>query len=292
MKFAINLPLMGPLAEPEIALDLAIAAENAGWEGFFVWDHISFWELPAADPWVMLGAVAARTQKMRLGVMITPMARRRPSKVARETVTIDRLSGGRLVFGIGLGGGGDEWAELGEGYDDKTRAAMNDEALTVLTGLWSGEPFTHHGTHYTVTGNTFRPTPLQQPRIPVWVGGLWPNKAPFRRAAKWDGAYPIGRDTGLSKTLTPQDMADVKAFVQQHRASDAPFDLIHGGFSPADPVKAREAVVPYAEVGVTWWLEQIHPWAFGWDWSDKAVRNQPWPFEAMRDRVLAGPPKL
>lgn len=292
MKFAINLPLMGPLADPHTALDLAVAAENAGWEGFFVWDHISYWGMPAADPWTTLGAVAVKTRALRLGVMITPLARRRPSKVARETVTLDHLSGGRMVFGVGLGGGGDEWRELGDDYNDRTRAAMTDEALEVITGLWRGEPLTYRGQHHTTDGNLFLPTPVQQPRIPVWVGGLWPNKAPFRRAAKWDGVYPIGRDTGLSQTLTASDLADVKAYVTSQRESDAPFDLIHGGMSPAGSAKAQTIVAPFAAVGVTWWLEQIHPWAFGWDWRDPEASKQPWPFEAMRQRVLAGPPKL
>src|SRR5262249_16325447 len=139
MKFAINLPLMGPLAEPRIAVEYARLAEQAGWDGFFVWDHIAYHGLPAADPWIVLSAIAAVTEMIKLGGMITALPRRRPWKVARETVTLDRLSNGRLIFGTGIGGGGDEWGELGEETSEKIRGEMLDEALELLAALWSGQ---------------------------------------------------------------------------------------------------------------------------------------------------------
>jgi alkanesulfonate monooxygenase SsuD/methylene tetrahydromethanopterin reductase-like flavin-dependent oxidoreductase (luciferase family) len=287
MRFAVNIPLFGPFANPLEAMTLAREAEAAGWDGFFVWDHISFWGVPAADPWVTLAAVALNTQRLRIGATITPLPRRRPWKVARETVTLDHLSGGRLIFATGIGGGGDEWAELGEETDEKARAAMLDEGLGLLTTLWQGGALNHQGTFYTVQVKSFLPQPVQQPRIPIWIAGMWPNKAPFRRAARWDGVYPIPRDNPLDTVLTPQDYRDILAYVHQHRASEAPFDVVHGGISPADPAQAGTAVRPYAEAGVTWWQESVSPWAFGW-----RGENDPWPLEAMRARVLAGPPRL
>jgi alkanesulfonate monooxygenase SsuD/methylene tetrahydromethanopterin reductase-like flavin-dependent oxidoreductase (luciferase family) len=185
MQYALDLPPFGELADARALAALAHEAEDAGWDGFFIWDHIQTEpSMPVADPWVALSALAMTTERIRLGALVTPLPRRRPWKLARETVTLDRLSNGRLILGVGIGS--DHWhhelSTFGEPVDDQTRAAMLDEGLEVLTGLWSGEPFSHQGQHYTVQSARFLPMPVQSPRIPIWVAGIWPRKAPLRRA--------------------------------------------------------------------------------------------------------------
>ncbi|MQA76826.1 MAG: LLM class flavin-dependent oxidoreductase, partial [Solirubrobacterales bacterium] len=168
MRSALWLPIFDDLADPVVVAGVAAEAEAAGWHGVFVWDHLR-WRTPVrqvADPWITLTAITTATQQVRLGPMVTPLARRRPAKVARETATLDRLSGGRLTLGIGLGS--DRHGELsatGEQLDDRVRGQMLDEALEILTVAWSGEPVHHHGRHYTIDGIEFVPRPLQQPRV-------------------------------------------------------------------------------------------------------------------------------
>ncbi len=288
MNYGIDIPLYGPYADSRALIRLARDAEAAGWDGFFTWDDVATGGgQPLADPWIALAAIAVSTTRIRLGPMVTPLARRRPWKLARETVTLDRLSGGRLILGVGLGDDAAQFENLGEPSGLKVRAAMLDEALAVLVGLWSGAPFSFEGEHYRVKDARFTPAPMQLPRIPLWVAGRWPNKPPFRRAARWDGVFPIGRDLGLDAMLTPAQMQDVLTYTLSHRQSDAPFDMAHAGITPGrERARDGEVVAQYAEVGVTWWLEQINPWAFGW-------RGQgDWPLEAMRARVRAGPPRL
>lgn len=288
MRYALDLPNMGPFADPRLLVELARDAEQAGWDGLFLWDHLGGREpnLPLVDPWIALAAIAASTERIRLGTMVTPLPRRRPWKVARETVSLDRLSGGRLIVGVGLGSGRPtEWASLGEETDFKRRGAMLDEALAVLDGLWSAQPFTFHGAHYTVEGAEFLPGPLQQPRIPVWVAGYWPNKAPFRRAARWDGLYPLFPGAGEADWLPL--FREAVAFVREQRGDNpAPFDILHRGTTPGDdPAQAAALVAPFAEAGATWWAEAIHPQRFGVDWGGA------WPVAALRERIAQGPPR-
>jgi alkanesulfonate monooxygenase SsuD/methylene tetrahydromethanopterin reductase-like flavin-dependent oxidoreductase (luciferase family) len=175
---AIFVAPFGELADPRRLADLAVAAEDRGWDGFFVWDHIRYTDVGAvADPWVALSAVACATESVRIGPLVTPLARRRVHKLARETVTLDHLSGGRLVLGVGLGS--DSHGELGpfgEESDPRERARLLDDGLERLTAYWGGE---------------FEPSPVQRPRIPIWVAARWPNRRPVRRAASWDGLFPI-----------------------------------------------------------------------------------------------------
>jgi alkanesulfonate monooxygenase SsuD/methylene tetrahydromethanopterin reductase-like flavin-dependent oxidoreductase (luciferase family) len=199
MRHALHLPIFSVFAEPAAVVELAVAAEEAGWDGFFTWDHVIRTHEPArsavADPWILLAAVAARTSRIRLGPMVTPLARRRPQKVARETVTLDHLSNGRLIFGVGLGvDSGGELTRFGEIAGPKERADAYDEALELLQALWSGEEVDHHGRHYTAEHVRFLPRPVQQPRIPLW-GAAWSlARRPLRRAAKLDGFFPVGDD--------------------------------------------------------------------------------------------------
>jgi alkanesulfonate monooxygenase SsuD/methylene tetrahydromethanopterin reductase-like flavin-dependent oxidoreductase (luciferase family) len=195
MRYAVNVPNFEDYSDVRTVAALAADAEAAGWDGFFVWDHLAFvkaWRLRIADPWVLLTGVALATERLRLGPMVTPLPRRRPWKLARETVTLDRLSGGRLVLGVGLGEPPeDEYGSFGEPTDPVVRAAMLDEGLEVLTRLWSGETVSFAGRHYRVDEVAFRPTPVQRPRIPIWVAGAWPRPGPLRRAARFDGSCPL-----------------------------------------------------------------------------------------------------
>ena len=288
MRYALSIPPFGDLGEARAVADLAREAEEAGWDGFFIWDHILFDPTfhPMLDPWVALAAVALQTSRIRIGTMITPLPRRRPWKLARETVSVDRLSGGRLILGVGIGDPAQwDYGFFGEPVEAKVRARMLDEGLDILTGLWSGERFSYQGAHYQMQDVVFRPRPAQAPRIPIWVGGWWPNKPPLRRAARWDGVFP-GKWGG---TLTPDEVRAIVAYIMEHRTSAGPFDVVVSGQTPgANAANGRDVVVPLAEAGATWWVEDITPWRFGWQWEDD------WSPDAtrlMQERVRQGPPR-
>ena len=290
MRFGIYCPNFGAFGDARTVAEFAQEAEQCGWDGLFLWDHVArSFETPVVDPWVALSAAAMMTARIKLGALVTPMPRRRPWKLARETVSLDHLSDGRLVLGVGIGsaGGSDvEWSSFDEELDLKTRAAMLDEGLEVLTGLWSGEAFQHQGEHYQVTEAHFLPPPLQRPRIPIWVAGYWPNKKPFKRAARWDGVFPLFR-AGGDPGSDLDALRDCVKFVRDARGNDD-FDVIHlAAPTPGnEPERAREIVVPYAEAGATWWLERFTPDEFGGGWKGK------WPFEKMLERVAQGPPPV
>lgn len=288
MYFGVNIPAFADFSDPRVLADLAHDAETAGWDGFFIWDAMFFDPTfhPMADPWVSLAAVALRTKTIKIGTMVTPIARRRPWKLARETVSVDRLSNGRLILGVGLGDPVQwEFGFFDEVTDSKIRAQRLDEGLDVLTGLWTGEPFHYEGAQYKVKEVIFRPTPVQVSRIPIWVGGWWPHKAPLRRAARWDGVCPVKGDG----SITPDEWRELLAYVQAHRTHNTPFDAVHSAATPGDnPTQAAKMVEPYVEAGVTWWIEPVDPWCFGWSFE------VPWAPEAtvlMRERVRQGPPR-
>ncbi|MBN2394316.1 MAG: TIGR03619 family F420-dependent LLM class oxidoreductase [Anaerolineae bacterium] len=283
MQYGIYLPNFGPYGDAEVLASLARDAENAGWDGFFLWDHMAGHALPFVDPWVALTAIALNTQRIRIGTTVTPLPRRRPWKIARETVSLDHLSGGRLTLGVGIGLGQAEWDDLGEESDLKKRGKMLDEALDVLVGLWSGEPFSYAGQYYHIANAHFLPKPLQQPRIPIWVGGFWPNKAPFRRAAKWDGMFPLFDVWEQAEQLA--QLEEVIAYVRERRQQEHPLDIVCMGMTPgAESAQAAAMVEQRAQRGATWWLELIGPYISGKDLEDE------WPVDAMRQRILQGPP--
>jgi alkanesulfonate monooxygenase SsuD/methylene tetrahydromethanopterin reductase-like flavin-dependent oxidoreductase (luciferase family) len=194
MRHGVYLPNFDLFGEAGVLVELASLAEASGWDGFFIWDHLQWPDAePAVDPWVALGAIAANTDRLRLGPMVTPLPRRDIVKLARETASVDRLSGGRLVLGVGLGWEGiPEWDSFGHEPDKRVRAEILDEGLDVLAALWSGEPVDHRGAHFQVVTPGMAP-PAQVPRVPVWVGGGWPATRPFRRAAQWDGVWAVER---------------------------------------------------------------------------------------------------
>ncbi|MEP6775324.1 MAG: LLM class flavin-dependent oxidoreductase, partial [Chloroflexota bacterium] len=252
LQSAIIVPNFGDYSDVQLLAELARKSEENGWDGFFVWDQISMDTLqPICDPWIALALIANATKRIKLGTMVTPIPRRRPTTLARQTVTLDHLSGGRLILGVGLGAlQYEEFEALGDEPDLKLRAEMLDEGLEVLTGLWSGEPFAHEGKHYRIKSAQFLPAPLQQPRIPVWVAGNWPIKAPFRRAARWDGVMP-GWDIMGGMKQTPQDVRDMLDYIRSLRTSNQQFEVAHGGKTSGteregDAIEVRQ----YKDAGV------------------------------------------
>jgi probable F420-dependent oxidoreductase len=245
VRFGICLANIGTYSDPNVGVRVAQTAEAAGWDGVFIWDHLAFvWDAPAADPWITLSAIAATTSRVRIGTAVTPVARRRPQVLAHELATLDRLSGGRVIFGAGLGGSPREFGNFGEPTDAKVRAELLDEGLDVMRQLWSGEQVTHRGKHFTVDGVTFAPTPVQE-HIPIWIGGNRP--ASLRRAARWDGWLADSADpTGM--TLSPDDIAHRVAQIGR----DADFTVaVLGQSDRGDPAE-------YEQAGATWWLENVH----------------------------------
>jgi alkanesulfonate monooxygenase SsuD/methylene tetrahydromethanopterin reductase-like flavin-dependent oxidoreductase (luciferase family) len=278
MLHGLDVPNYGDYFDPRVLADLAHEAEQSGWDGFFLWDTL--WAgvtEPMADPWVALAAIAMRTERIRIGPMVTPLPRRRPWKLARETVSIDHLSGGRLILGVGLGSPPDtEFEQFGEDGDTKVRAVLLDEGLDVLTGLWSGEPFSYSGDRYRLRETVFAPRPVQTPRIPIWVGGVWPNKAPLRRAARWDGVFPIFMED--NNDMTPAIMKQVVAYTAKHRQSNAPFDVVASGKAPGNDLGSEAALAAaFADAGATWFVTSIGP-ALG-------------SVEDSRARIRRGPPR-
>jgi alkanesulfonate monooxygenase SsuD/methylene tetrahydromethanopterin reductase-like flavin-dependent oxidoreductase (luciferase family) len=274
IRYGINVPNFGDYNRPRVLADLAESAEEAGWDDFFIWDHM-VGETPFCDPTVALSAIALLTDRIRLGAMITPLPRRRPWKVAREMVSLDHLSGGRVIMGVGLGNPPTEYSKLGEEPGARARAEKLDESLEIITGLWSGERFSHEGKHYRLEEVTFRPRPVQEPRIPIWVGGFWPNRPPFRRAARYDGVYPA---MNWPDVLTATHLRTILEYIGKHRKTEGPFDVIAGGSTPGDPERGAELVGPWVEAGATWWSEDIN----GWRGS----------LEEMRERIRQGPPRV
>jgi probable F420-dependent oxidoreductase len=284
MKTAINVPNFGSYGDPHALADLAREAEAAGWDGFFIWDHIQNSgggeaAQPMCDPWVALTAVALATERIRIGTMITPVPRRRPWVLARQTITLDRLSNGRLILGAGIGFPPAEYTTFGEDGDERTRGDKLDEGLDVLAGLWSGERFSFEGQHYTVRDAVMLPAPVQRPRIPVWVAGMGDAKRPRRRAARWDGMFPLASDL---RVLSPRDIAGVAAEIRAQRATDAPFDIAVGGESSperphgrTEPYFRTEPLSAYAEAGATWWMESLTDWRGSIETMHDFVKNGP-----------------
>jgi alkanesulfonate monooxygenase SsuD/methylene tetrahydromethanopterin reductase-like flavin-dependent oxidoreductase (luciferase family) len=250
MRFGLTLPIFGELADPRVVADLAALAEARGWDGVFVWDHL-FYSPPVrdvADPWVTLAAIAVATERVRLGPMVTPLARRRPASVAKQTATLDVLSNGRLTFGAGLGSDNHgEFAAFGEDGDARARAALLDERLAFLDRAWAGDPV---GTG----GVVLLPRPVQRPRPPVWIASRWPNRTPLRRAARWDGVFPV-------------DVPSPDALVEYVDALGVR-DVVVDGMASDDPR-------PWADAGATWWLTTFSPFEVTLAEARAAVNDGP-----------------
>ena len=284
MRSGLFIPLFDALADPTVVASLARDAEEAGWDGFFVWDQIR-WREPVkavGDTQVALAAIATGTERIRFGPLVTPLARRRPVKVARETAALDVLSGGRLTLGVGLGSDryADEFSATGEEVDDRRRAGMLDESLAILEAAWSGEPVQHQGEHYTVAGVRFLPRPVQRPRVPIWVAGLHGNTRPLRRAVRYDGFFPVDLDH-------PEQLAEVVAQLSELRDSSPasparePYDVIVEVDPDVDPA-------PYADAGATWCLLAWPPESISVDLLRGAIRDGPATREPRDSRSVPG----
>jgi alkanesulfonate monooxygenase SsuD/methylene tetrahydromethanopterin reductase-like flavin-dependent oxidoreductase (luciferase family) len=247
VRRGLTVPIFDELADPRALAELAAGAEAAGWDGFFVWDHVLYRPptTSATDPWIALAAVATATERVAIGPMVTPLARRRPWIVARQAVALDHLSGGRFVLGLGLGldASGNELSRFGEEVDDRRRAAMLDEGLVVLTRLLSGEEVVHHGERYDVEAR-FLPVPARPGGMPIWLAARWPNRRPVARALRHDGVFLIDTD----------DPSTLAGIVEQAAALGRPFDVVvqHRDDHPAD-------AAGWAGAGATWLLTTFDP---------------------------------
>jgi hypothetical protein len=269
MRFCAYAPTFGRFAEAGALGTLAAEAERAGWDGVMIYDvmePIGPAEAPGdpvVDPWVALAVMASRTERIRMGAIVTPLPRRRPITLARQAVAVDRLSNGRLILGFGTGVV-EELAVLGEETDVKRRAEMLDEGLEVLEGLWTGEPFSFSGRHYVIRNAVFQPKPLG--RIPIWIGvagpaqGAQPFKRPLERAARWDGIAPVAIDPDIFHDghLSVEQVETMLGQIREIRPPDLPFDFaLLSGLNGNSPRATADAVAEYEHAGVTWWLENV-----------------------------------
>ena len=268
MKYGVII-VGGPVHEQ---IETARAAEAAGWDGVFTWDGIHVGDgIEVHDPWVLMSAFAMATERVRIGAMIQPLARRRPWKVAREAMTLDHVSNGRFVLCVGLGATGDSgFARVGEPTDRRARAERLDETLAILAGLWSGEPFGFSGRHYRFEPMRFIPTPFQRPGIPIWVVGAWPAERSMTRAARHEGLLPNVLGGGM---YDPEMIGQMRDWIATRRGPADGFDIVLEG--PLDPGDEDDTMRAFEAAGATWWIHS------DWEASDPG---------ALRRRIEAGPP--
>ena len=260
-------------------LELAMEAEDAGWDGVFTWDAISIGETPVYDPWVMMGAIATVTERVKIGAMILPLSRRRPWKVVKEAVTIDHLSNGRLVLPVALGVP-DDVGYNGvntDSTDRKERAQRLDEALEILEIGQTGEKFSYDGKHFQVKDMTLLPKPVQD-RIPVWCVGGWPHPKSLQRAVDWDGIIPVDLSPGKDPfaRVQPDVLREIVSWCHEHRQRPTPFDVVIEGKS--DGPEDIDYVKSVADAGATWFIESR------WDDSETP--------ESLIERARKGPPRV
>jgi len=250
MKFGIDVPVDGPYANPRLLSEIANEAEAAGWDGVFLQDV--FVGPAVADPWITLAAVALRTERVRIGVFLTPMPRRQPWEVARQAVTIDHLSAGRLIMGAALGHSELDFTPFGLDWDPVIRAQKLDETLEIIVALWSGESRSFTGQHYHLTDVILGPRPIQRPRIPIWVAAGWPARRPLRRAATWDGVYLMTNNQRTGEATNAHDIAAATQYMGQLSDDHRPIEVAVNGLADGrdDP-----RVAEFAAAGATWWIE-------------------------------------
>jgi alkanesulfonate monooxygenase SsuD/methylene tetrahydromethanopterin reductase-like flavin-dependent oxidoreductase (luciferase family) len=274
MKYALYVPTIGEFADARLLGDIAADAEGAGWGGVFIWDLLlpgpnADMPVPTADAWTALTVMALRTQRIRFGAIVTPLARRRPANLASQAAEIDRLSKGRLIFAAGLGAPDTQFTALGEDGDLRVRAEKVDESLELLSRFWTGESVAFEGKHYHVDGARLLPRPNQSPRVPIWIGAYTHARAPLRRAARWDGFVPVSPEWPEA-VISPDECRASLSYIQQHREGDDPFDVVF--VTARESASSAADVEAYAEAGVTWWLEQAMT------------------LDRVRDRIRRGPP--
>lgn len=277
MRFGLYSANFGRLGDPALLIDMALHAERAGWDGFFMFDHlqiVSGRAVPIVDPWSVLSVVAAQTS-LTFGPLVTPVARRQPWELALQALTLNRLSEGRLVLGVGLGEELD-FASFGDDATPTERGRRLDEGLTLLEQLWSAEPVRHEG-HWTVRDACIAPVPSGE-RIPIWVAARYGRRTPLARAARLQGVFPIDEEWDVAKPLSPARLAETARRVSALRGGLTGFEIVTAGTSPCDPERAARIAAEYQHAGATWWLEIIAP-----------TRGS---IAEMMKRVDAGPPRI
>lgn len=287
MRYSINIPNFGDFADPRTVAAVATAAEEAGWDALLVWDHVVHDKRlrrgqPFGDPWVLLAAAGMMTSRLRLGTLVTPVPRRRPEQLARQVATLDVLTGGRVIFGAGLGGPiEDEFGSFGDTTDPVQLAERLDEGLELLRRYWSGATVNHDGQHFQVRDVDLLPATVQQPRPPVWIAGWWPNRRPMRRAAAWDGAAPLFDSARHGYAPSADELGALVAYVRSCRGprADEPFEIVVGGATEAS--NAADVIGPLRDAGATWWDERLRQDRDEFDKLAPVLR-----------RIEAGPPQL
>lgn len=255
-------------------VDMGREAEDSGWDGIFYYDDA--W---TNSPWVVLAGIALKTERVRIGAILHPLAWLRPWLFARDTATLDQLSGGRLIVALGLGAVDDDHFErgytpVGEPTDRKLRARKLDEGLEIVNALWSNELVTFRGEHYHLEDFRLTTTPMQSPRIPIWMVGAWPHRKSMQRALRCDGLLP----DKMEGELTPDDLREIKSYIDAHREPRTPFDIVSSGRTPGDDKERSVSMVRrWEEAGATWWTEEM--------WS------KPNELEDVRERIRQGPPR-
>ncbi len=273
MRYAVYAPILNDYSDPKRLVDLAKIAEKAGFNGFFIWDHLAIepdGSVALTDPTVVLAAIAGATRNLTIGAMVTPLARRRPWKVAKEMVALDQLSNGRIVFGAGIGEPAEvEFGSFGEDSSGPARARKLDEGLAILDPLVRGERVSHEGDIYRLRSIRLSPRAVQRPRIPIWIAAALPSTRGLRRAARWDGCFPVKVPAPLAQGtvanaawcewwLSPAELKEAIAFLARERGGLSDFSIVATGSTRGDdPAAARAKVAAFAAVGANWWLEWI-----------------------------------
>ena len=259
MRFAIDIAPLGALSDPRAIMRLALAAERSGWDGLSIWDGLGLsMGTSAADPFVTLAAVAARTERLRLITSIVAVARRRPQLVVQAAASLDLVSDGRLILGVGAGEDRPDFKAFGETYDRSVRIARMDEGLEIIDAGLRGRELDHRGEHLVAIGAVLGPRPEQRPRPPMWLGVLRPGG--MRKAARWDGWIAVAMsEDGSSMSMTPHELARRVAIVLDERDAlgivGAPFDVAVFGVADLDGMSAAD----FRDAGATWWLESLSP---------------------------------
>lgn len=280
MKFAINIPNYSHFSNPDNIVSFAKEVEASGWDGLFIWDHLQLYPkyfrgMNFIDPYVAMTLIAYESSKLILGPYITPLSRRRPWQVYRQLVSIDHISKGRAMLGVGLGTPAEfDFAAFGDADVNKIRAELLDEGLEIIHLLSSGEEISYQGKHYQLSKVQLLPKPYNG-FIPIYIAGQWPNKPPFRRGARYNGILPISNN--WPETLSPDEIATISEYITQFRDSTQPFEVFAGGTSVGKSRdERRELIEAYAKAGATWWCEDMDTWGFE--------------FAELLDRVREGPP--
>jgi alkanesulfonate monooxygenase SsuD/methylene tetrahydromethanopterin reductase-like flavin-dependent oxidoreductase (luciferase family) len=262
MRYALCLPNAG-VCDPRTLGELAKRAEDAGWDSLFIEDYIVYQAqpIPTYDPWVCLASIALHTDTIRIGTLVTPASRRRPWKLAAEAVSIDHLSNGRLTLGIGLGDATEPgFTSVGESLEARQRAQLVDESLAILDGLWQARPFSFRGRHFKIDDLTLAPSPIQRPRIPIWIGGGWPNAGLRARLPKWDGSCAYKHPVESGEDMSPSDVAELVEWVRTVRGSLNGYAVAVGGRARGeDWERERNHIASVHEAGATDWMEWAPP---------------------------------